>query len=151
MAKRIFASLLVATLFFTFSATAQLRDLSKEVQETFERQYPMATQVNFKDQLVRVDVQFVLDSNRMVAMYSNKGVWKETNTEWSFEQLPADVKTGFEKSKYSDAEWDVKETIIVTLPGGAEQYRIKVAKNEIQKRYLFFNKKGRLIRDSITL
>jgi len=142
---------LAAIFFISLTATAQIRDIPKEVRQTFERQYPMATQVEFKDQLIRIDVQFILDSNRYVAMYSNKGVWKETDKEWSFEQLPEDVQSGFEKSKYADDEWDVKETVVVYLPGGGEQYRIKVEKNELQKKYLFFNKKGRLIRDSITL
>jgi hypothetical protein len=151
MTKRFFATALAATFFISLTATAQIRDIPKEVQQTFERQYPMATQVEFKDQLVRIDVQFILDSNRYVAMYSNKGVWKETDKEWSFDQLPEDVQSGFEKSKYADDEWDVKETVVVYLPGGGEQYRIKVEKNELQKKYLFFNKKGRLIRDSITL
>jgi hypothetical protein len=151
MTKRFFATALAATFFISLTATAQIRDIPKEVQQTFERQYPMATQVEFKDQLVRIDVQFILDSNRYVAMYSNKGVWKETDKEWSFDQLPEDVQSGFEKSKYADDEWDVKETVVVYLPGGGEQYRIKVEKNELQKKYLFFKKKGRLIRDSITL
>lgn len=151
MTKRIFALAMTAIFFISVTATAQFRDIPKEVQQTFERQYPMATQVEFKDQLVRIDVQFILDSNRYVAMYSNKGVWKETDKDWSFDQLPEDVQSGFEKSKYADDEWDVKETVVVYLPGGGEQYRIKVEKNELQKKYLFFNKKGRLIRDSITL
>jgi len=85
----------------------------------------------------------------MIASYSNKGVWKETQKAWDFEKLPAEVKDGFDKSKYADRE--VKETVVIYLPGGGEQYRILARKNDIEKKYLFFNPKGRLLRTSVTL
>lgn len=150
MANRLMILFLATALLFN-NAQAQLREIPKEVQEAFQRQYPMATHVDFKDQLVRVDVQFVLDSVHMTATYSNKGIWKQTDKASSFDMLPADVQSGFEKSKFADPEWKVKEVAIVDLPGGAEQFRIKVEKNDLQKKYLFFNKKGRLLRDAITL
>jgi len=37
------------------------------------------------------------------------------------------------------------------LPGGSEQYRIRVRKSDVQKKYLYFNTKGRLLREAVTL
>jgi uncharacterized protein (DUF952 family) len=85
----------------------------------------------------------------MIAKYNNKGEWKETEKEWSFEKLQPEVQDGFQKSKYSD-EWQVKETAVILLPNNAQHYRIKVEKNDLQKKYLFFSDKGKLIRDSIS-
>ena len=85
----------------------------------------------------------------MIASYTNKGLWKETQKEWTFDKLPEEVKDGYEKSKYAGRE--VEETTMLYLPGGAEQYRIKSRKNDVEKKYLFFNPKGRLLRESITL
>lgn len=133
------------------ASAAQLRELPPEVMTAFEKQYPQATDVEFKDQLLKVYVHFKLDDAKMIASYNNKGLWKETEREWSFDQLSEEVKSGFERSKYADENWIQKETAIVYLPDGTEQYRLKVEKGEIQKKYLYFNKHGRLLRESLTL
>jgi Putative beta-lactamase-inhibitor-like, PepSY-like len=133
----------------TITSFSQIREIPKPVRETFANQYPKAENTDFKDQLVKVDVNFELDGEKLVASYSNKGDWKGTEKEWSFEELSGEIKDGFEKSKYAD--WETTETKILFLPGGGEQYRLRVKKNEVQKKYLYFNKKGRLLREAITL
>ena len=128
---------------------AQVRDIPQAVKDVFTHQYPGATDIEYKDQLVKVDVHFTLDGDKIIATYSNKGAWKGSEKEWSFDKLPDAVKDGFTKSKYAD--WDKEETTMLYIPGGTEQYRIKVKKNDVQKKYLFFNTKGRLLRESITI
>ena len=96
-----------------------------------------------------MDVHFLLDGESMIASYTNKGLWKETQKEWSFVKLPEEVKNGFEKSKYADRE--IEEVIVLYLPGGQEQYRMKAKKNDVEKKYLYFNTKGRLLRETVTL
>ena len=73
------------------------------------------------------------------------------NTEKSitYDQLPDAVKDGFLKSKYADRE--VEETKIIYRAGGTERYRLKTRKNDLQKKYLYFNEKGQLVEDSITI
>ena len=134
---------------FTGMVFSQIREIPQVVEETFTNQYKGASNIDFKDQLVRVDVYFDLDGEKMIASYTNKGLWKETQKEWGFDKLPVEVKEGFDKSKYADREVD--ETVVIYLPGGFEQYRIKAKKNGVEKKYLFFNPKGRLLRESITL
>lgn len=133
----------------TLHSMAQIREIPKAVEETFANQYKGASNIEFQDQLVRVDVHFELEGERMIASYSNKGVWKETQKEWSFDKLTQPVKDGFTKSKYADRE--IEETIVVYLPGGGEQYRIKAKKSGMEKKYLYFNTDGRLLRESITI
>ena len=128
---------------------AQVREIPKAVEETFTGQYPGATNIDYKDQLVRVDVSFNLDGDKKVASYTNKGVWKETWTDWTYDKLPVEVQDGFKKSKYADRE--VEDVIVISLPGGGEQYRLRAKKNDVQKTYLYFNPKGRLLRTSVTI
>lgn len=128
---------------------SQIREVPKAVEETFTNQYRGAANIEYKDQLVRVDVHFDLEGEKMIASYTNKGVWKETQKEWAFDKLPEAVQDGFEKSKFADREVD--ETIVIYLPGGGEQYRLRARKNDVEKKYLFFNPKGRLLRTSITI
>jgi len=141
--------LFMALALFATSSFAQIRDIPKEVMDNFEAQYPTAEKAEFKDNLVNVQVSFILDGEAMLATYSNKGIWKNTEKEWSYDKLSDDIKTGFEKSKY--AEWKVVETKIVYQPGGTERYRIKAEKNDVNKRNLYFNKSGRLTDEDITL
>lgn len=142
-------SLFIVLSFVSSLCFAQIREIPKQVEETFANQYQGASQIEFRDQLVRVDVHFMLDGESMIASYTNKGVWKETQKAWEFEKLPEEVKDGFEKSKYADRE--VTETVVLYLPGGSEQYRLLAKKNDVEKKYLFFNTKGRLLRTTITL
>ena len=134
---------------FVFTASAQLRKIPSEVTDAFQAKYPTARNVEYSDMLATIHVHFMLDSARMLAKYNPNGLWKETEKEWSFDRLGKEVQEGFEKSKYA-ADWKIKEATIIYLPGG-EQYRIKVEKNNLKKKYLFFDKKGRLLRDSLTI
>ena len=147
--KKGMALLTVCLIFFAGNGFSQIREIPKAVEETFSNQYKGASDIEFKDQLVRVDVHFFLDGESMIASYTNKGLWKETQKEWSFDKLPEEVKSGFEKSKFADRE--VAETIVLYLPGDLVQYRLKAKKNDVEKKYLFFNPKGRLLRESVTL
>jgi hypothetical protein len=130
-------------------AFSQIRKIPKAVEETFSNQYREASNIEFKDQLVSVDVHFVLNGDSLTASYTNKGIWKETLQTVSFEELPAEVTEGFSKSKYADRE--VEEATVMNLPGGVTQYRLKARKNGVEKKYLFFNPKGRLLREALTL
>ena len=142
--------ILSLALIFVDSSFAQIRKTPAAVSTAFEKQYPDAKKVQYEDNLINVQVHFVLDSAKMVAKYNGDGDWKETEKEFTYDSLPAGVKSGFEKSKYS-VEWKVKETSIIYLPSGEIQYRVKVQKNDLQKKYLFFDKSGRLLRDSVTI
>lgn len=147
--KKGLVSLTLCLTFISGIAFSQIREIPKVVEETFSNQYKGASDIDFKDHLVKVDVYFILDGESMIASYTNKGLWKETQKEWSFDKLPEDIKNGFEKSKYADREVD--EVVVLYLPGGMEQYRLKAKKNDVEKKYLYFNPKGRLLREAVTL
>jgi Putative beta-lactamase-inhibitor-like, PepSY-like len=149
MNKKMNLLFLVSLVVIVNTGMAQIRQIPKIVEETFTQQYNGATNVDYKDQLVRVDISFEFKGDKMLASYTNKGLWKGTEKEWTFDQLPDEVKDGFHKSVYADRE--VEETKVLYLPGGATQYRIKAKKSGVEKKYLFFNDKGRLLRTAITL
>jgi hypothetical protein len=142
--------ILLASFIFTVNSFAQLRKTPAAVTGAFEKQYPGASKVQYEDNLLNVQVHFIMDSAKMIAKYNSDGEWKETEKEFSFDNLPSDVKLGFEKSKYS-VEWKVKETSVIYMPRDEIRYRVKVEKNDLQKKYLFFDKNGRLVRDSVTI
>jgi hypothetical protein len=132
-------------------SNAQIREIPKAVEETFANQYPKAEHIDYKDQITKVNVHFILEGDKMMATYTNKGAWKGTEKEWAFDKLSEEVKDGFSKSKFANDSWEADETTVLYLPGGSEQYRVRVKKSGLQKKYLFFNTKGRLLRDAITI
>jgi Putative beta-lactamase-inhibitor-like, PepSY-like len=141
-----FLSLLLLLSTFSFSQVTKVPQVAKD---NFARQYPEAHEISWDNDVINVNVRFELNGERMNAEYSNKGIWKKTEKDWDYDKLPDEVRDGFDKSKYADRE--VVETVIVYLPGDVQQYRLKVEKNDVQKKYLFFDEDGRLIREAITL
>ncbi|MDB5252654.1 MAG: hypothetical protein JWP27_1823 [Flaviaesturariibacter sp.] len=144
--------LIVVLLFMTAAASAQLGKIPVAVTAAFAKQYAAAQQVSYQDNLSDYSVHFLLDSNTMTAHYSSKGVWKGSEKEITLNQLSPEVKDGLAKSKYAD--WKVVSVSVLYLnekAGGGEQYRIRVAKGDLNKKQLYFNRTGRLVRDAITL
>lgn len=147
-------SLLVAALalclsLITSAGFAQVTSVPEQAKENFAKQYPGATVVKWSNDIVNVNVEFDLDGEHMNAEYSNKGIWKSTQKVWSYDKLTEAVKDGFQKSKYAD--WEVSDVKVIYLPGDVVQYRLKVEKNDLQKKFLYFNEKGRLLRSAVTL
>lgn len=151
MARSFLLAFCCALLFAT-NASAQLGKIPAAVTDSFNHQYPNAKQVSYSDNLGDYSVRFLSDTLKMTAHYNRKGVWQGSDKTISFESLSPDVKDGFMKSKYSD--WQVKEVLLLYLneaQGGGEQYRVRVSKGDFQKRYLFFNRNGRLVKDRLSI
>jgi hypothetical protein len=144
--------LIVLVLFGSFIFTtgkAQVTTIPDQAKENFFKQYPDAKNVEWSNDVLNVNVRFEQDSNKLFAEYNNKGIWKWTLKDYSYDQLPGDVKEGFTKSKYANRE--IKETKVLYLPGYVIQYRLKVEKSDLEKKYLFFNGDGRLLRSTVAL
>jgi uncharacterized membrane protein len=147
-------SLRLSVLLIVFSVSylqviAQVTSVPDQAKENFFKQYPDAKNVKWENNVVNVNVRFEVDSNQMNAEYNNKGIWKNTLKDWTFDKLTDDVKEGFQKSKYADRE--VTDVKVLYLPGYVIQYRLKAEKSDVEKKYLFFNTEGRLVRSSVTL
>jgi hypothetical protein len=128
---------------------SQVTSIPEQAKENFFKQYPDAKNVQWENDLINVNARFELDSNTMNAEYNNRGIWKRTLKDYDYEKLPEDVKDGFTKSKYAGKQ--VLDVKVLYLPGYVIQYRVKVAKNEIEKKFLFFNTDGRLIRTTVAI
>ena len=143
-------SIFLMVSFSFISVSAQIRQVPQPVQDSFTARYPHADSVDYVDNLLNVHVHFMENGEHMKAIFSNKGEWRQTEKTVDFEKLNADVQDGFEKSKYS-SEWKVREAAVVYLADGSQEFRLKIGKNDLQKKYLFFNKNGRLLRETMTI
>ena len=141
---------IIISIFLSSSAGfAQVTSIPDLAKENFFKQYPDAKNVQWQNDVVNVNARFEQDSNSLNAEYNNKGIWKWTLKEWTFDKLTTDIKEGFSKSKYASRQ--VLEVKVLYLPGYVIQYRLKVEKNDIERKFLFFNTDGRLVRTTVAL
>jgi hypothetical protein len=149
--KRIFfITGIVATLLLSSSTlSAQIRKIPAEVTDSFNGKYPDAKGVEWRDRLTGFSATFTLDNTTYLASFDNKGEWQNTEHEIQQEELPSAVTDGLEKSKY--AEWEIRKVDYIELSNGQIEYRIEVGSGDIKKRNLYFNSKGRLVKDKLTL
>ena len=76
------------------SSFAQLREIPKEVREQFSRQYPLATDVDFNDNLLNVNIECTLNNEKWTAEYNNKGEGAATKNRvpWSHQLTKEEAK-----------------------------------------------------------
>ncbi|QEC51623.1 putative PepSY-like beta-lactamase-inhibitor [Anseongella ginsenosidimutans] len=135
----------------SFSVSAQSsEEVEASVKEDIMERYPGLGEFTLQNQLVRVVAEFELNDTSYTSVYSSKGKWQHTIYGIDPADLPAEVTDGFEKSKYA-VDWEITAAEVYDTPSKGVQYRITVEKNQFQKKYLYFNEKGRLIRDALTL
>ena len=139
----------ISILLSSSAGYAQVTSIPELAKENFFKQYPDAKNVQWQNDVVNVNARFEQDSNSLNAEYNNKGIWKWTLKEWTFDKLTTDIKEGFSKSKYASRQ--VLEVKVLYLPGYVIQYRLKVEKNDIERKFLFFNTDGRLVRTTVAL
>ena len=139
----------ISILLSSSAGYAQITSIPELAKENFFKQYPDAKNVQWQNDVVNVNVRFEQDSNSLNAEYNNKGIWKWTLKDWTFDKLTTDIKDGFSKSKYASRQ--LLEVKMLYLPGYVIQYRLKVEKNDIERKFLFFNTDGRLVRTTVAL
>lgn len=147
--KRIIVLLSFSLALIATTATAQLRKVPAAVTEAMKTKYPEATNVSWDDNITNFEASFDMDGHQWKASFTKKGVWKRSETVLTAEELPEAIKEGLSKSKYT--EWEVESYKEITDNSGKHQYRLLVKKNDVQKKYLFFNTDGVLVRDAITI
>ena len=147
--KKIFLLTLILSAGLTYTLNAQIRKLPAEVTNSFSEKYPDAKNVEWKDKLSNFSAGFEWEDEKYEAHFNKKGEWLSTDKEIDVNDLPANVKDGFDKSKYSD--WETKNAYRIDMPDDKINYRIHVARSSIQKKILLFNEEGKLLKDNLTL
>jgi Putative beta-lactamase-inhibitor-like, PepSY-like len=128
---------------------AQLRKIPAEVTEAFKEKYPDTKNAAWKDKITAFQVNYEMEGVKYISKFSSKGEWQQTEKDIEEDALPAQVKDGYGKSKYT--EWELKTVSRVENKDDSIQYRLFVRKSSVEKRYLYFDKEGKLIKDAITL
>ena len=146
MKKTILFLLLITGLGYV-NLYAQIRKVPAEVTEALKAKYPNAQNVEWKSEISDFEATFTVNGVEMTSEFSSKGEWKETDKKTSFEALPSSVKEGFKKSKYAD--WTPGSVTYIEKNDKRPEYKIYAEKSSIvQKKFLYFNEEGQLLRDA---
>ncbi len=141
---------LVAVLLTISGAFAQLRKIPAEVTEAFKNKYPAATEVSWSDKLTSFQANFTLNNEKLEADFSSKGAWKKTTKDLDIASLPASVAEGFKGSKYSP-DWTIKSANETEKEDKTFEYRLFIEKSALQKKYVYMNRDGKVLREAVTL
>ncbi|MCW3081769.1 PepSY-like domain-containing protein [Segetibacter sp.] len=128
------------------TANAQFRKIPAVVTDAFKAKYATASGVEWKDRLTAFEANFKSGEKDMKASFTSKGEWIKTESDFTYNSLPAEVKDGFKKSKYADLT--VTGVTQVEEKEKGVLYKIAVKKNEYTKKNLVFSKTGQLVSDS---
>lgn len=142
-------SLVIIAMALVITTNAQIRKVPATVTDAFKVKFATASQVEWKDRITNFEASFKLKNINHTAKFTKEGTMIETTGELDFVQLPTSVKDGFNKSKFAD--WEVKAVITFQETDKPFYYRITVKKNDITKRFLYFDKNGKLVKDTVTI
>ena len=145
--KRMLVSMLALVL--SVASFSQMRAIPAEVTESFKSKFPNAKMVSWKDNLSNFEADFTNEGYGYEVKFNSKGEWLESAKKIEFKELKEDVKDGFQKSKYND--WEIRGVKEITSNENEVMYRILIKKNDLQKKYLFFSKKGQLKKEGIAI
>lgn len=107
---------------FVFSMQAFAVTPPKSVKESFAKKFPNATNVKWEKENAReFEAEFSLDGSATSANFSAKGDWLETDSETSFEKLPAPVQAAF-KAKHKGA----KVTLVAQIKSATNETKFEI-------------------------
>lgn len=141
--------LLFLLLFSSFATQAQLRKVPPNVADALKKRYPHAEKIKWQDKITFFEAEFYLNGHQISSSFNKYGDWLSTQRKIEYEQLPEVVKEGFQKSKYRT--WKRSEIIEINQNRKNLQYKLSIRKNEWQKKHIFFDTNGEIIKESINL
>lgn len=105
----------------------------------FEKAFPGSSKVKWGKEKTDYEVEFILNGEKMSALYDGNGVLKETEEDIKITALPIAV-TEYIKQHYAKA--GIKEAAKITKPGGEINYEA-----EVNKMDLIFDVNGKFIHE----
>jgi hypothetical protein len=117
--------------------------LPKPVLENFKKLFPKAMEAEWDKFPEFYEVDFLDGKVEKEAIFGLNGDWLITERTVPHSKLPQAVKDGLAKSKYAD--YKIRESAEVEMPGLTEAYGVDVAKGK-DELALYFDKTGKIIK-----
>jgi hypothetical protein len=144
--KLFFAFFLTVAIFTTVNA--QVFNVPAHAKTDFSERYKNATKADWTNDVSYYTCKFKQNGVDSKAYYHMDGYWDYTERFVASSKVPTTVKDSFSKSKYRD--WSTKSLVYVENKDNVNLYRYYVKKG-IEKKYVFFDKEGKLVKEHTTL
>lgn len=141
------AAFTIASIVGTNAVNAQFRSVPSAVTESFKDKFSKAEDVSWKDKITSFTASYQLKGHNCTSWFDSDGTWKQTETEFSFSELPRKVRKTFADSQY--AKWKVERISEIQRSDNSLVYKLYVkGESFIDKKDLYFNENGELIKNS---
>ena len=147
MNNKLFITVAIAFFLLT-TVTAQVFTVPKHAKTDFAQRFKNASDVKWTNNVSYCIAKFKENGEAATAYYHLDGYWDYTERMIDSSKVPSTVKESFSKSKYRD--WSVKSLVYVENNKDINLYRYEVKKG-IEKKYVFFDKDGKLIKENISI
>ena len=114
------------------------------VRTTFETMYPNVITVEWEKNRGYYLAEFWHQSSMTEVWFDEKGEWRMTETDISFDNLPESVYTVYQESLY--ANWRIDDIDKFERPTETF-YLLEIEKNDQRDRNLFYAEDGTLLKD----
>lgn len=125
---------------------AQVVNIPETSKKDFEIRYPEANSIEWTNGLAKYTVRFTVDNATYKAHYYVNGSWHYTEKFMEREELPKPVIDSYEKSRIAD--WEFISGAYVENKFNEKGYRIE-AKKGIEKKFIYFDEKGKELRSAM--
>lgn len=113
------------------------------IVKAFNAKYPNATKVEWENKADYKVAEFQIGSTEMEAWFDNKGNWVMTETDLTYNELPAAVRSSFESSRYAD--WKKEDVDKLERLNTATLFIIEVEKGK-EEADLHYAENGTLVK-----
>lgn len=113
------------------------------ILQAFNTKYPQAKKVEWETKVDYKVADFYIGSNEMEAWFDSKGNWVMTETDLTYPELPAAVRTSFESSTY--ANWKKEDIDKLERANTATLYIVEVEQGK-QEANLYYAENGSLVK-----
>ena len=120
------------------------------VTSSFKTRYPDATHVSWLSNGGNYAARFYSRGEPCTARFNKQGEWLDETKKLSFGDLRNNVRNAFSQSKF--ASWHAHEVNAIQSKDKKEvEYRILILNDNAEKKYIYYDAKGQLTKQELTL
>ena len=148
--KKVAVGLMVCFYVMTGICSAQVtRNVPSAVLTAFNTKYPGKTHVTWAKDGVGYAARFYDVQVPCTVRFNNNGEWLDETRKLSFGDLRSNVKNAFSQSKF--ASWHAYEVNEIQEKNKEKQYRILIRDSGAKGKYIYYDTKGQLTKEALTI
>ena len=147
--NKIILTLLMCLWLYAAMATDQRKTVPSGVITAFKTKYPGAGNESWMNDPNGYVVRFYNSGKPYTVRFNNKGEWLDETRKLGFGDLENNVKNAFSQSKF--ATWRAYEVNAIQEKNKEIQYRILIGNSDLQKKYIYYDSKGQLKKEILTM